>query len=111
MTPTDRRCRCAVAEIARPPQWLFDEITKLPPEARGWALGFMCAGWLAGRESVLETSVRNFGGTRYMQCGTCGCIVPTGVKADNPRCVHVHDGKTCGGIYTTVPPVGTPRVE
>jgi hypothetical protein len=35
---------------ARPPQWLFDEIQQLPSEARGWALGFMCAGWLAGRE-------------------------------------------------------------
>ena len=39
-----------MAEPTRPPQWLFDEITMLPPEARGWALGFMCAGWLAGRE-------------------------------------------------------------
>lgn len=34
----------------RPPQWLFDEIRQLPSEVRGWALGFMCAGYLAGVE-------------------------------------------------------------
>jgi hypothetical protein len=55
---------------ARPPQWLFDEITKLPSETRGWALGFMCAGWLAGRDAATESTTYRELDVPHCPCGS-----------------------------------------